>query len=61
MEEKKLRRPRSGRMLAGVYAAFARFFGIGVTWVRLVYAFLTVFTAFAGVFVYLLMIPKENN
>lgn len=64
MEDKKLRRPRNGRMIAGVCSGIARFFGLDPTLVRLIYALLTVFTAFAGVIIYLLMwiiVPEDNN
>lgn len=64
MEDKKLRRPRNGRMIAGVCSGIAWFFGLDPTLVRLIYALLTVFTAFAGVIIYLLMwiiVPEDNN
>lgn len=63
MEEKKLRRSRNDKMIAGVCAGLAKFFGLDVTLVRVVYALLSVFTAFAGVLVYLilwLIVPYEN-
>ena len=53
MEGKKLRRPRNSRMIAGVCSGIARFFDLDPTLVRLIYALLTVFTAFAGVIIYL--------
>ena len=62
--QKKLRRPRTGRMLSGVCAALANFFGLDVTLVRVIYALATVFTAFAGVIIYiilLIIIPEEEN
>ncbi len=61
---KKLRRPRTGRMMAGVCAAFANYFSLDPTVVRVAYVLLTIFTAFAGVLVYLilmLVIPEEEN
>lgn len=62
--ERKLTRSRSDRMLAGVCGALAQFFGLDVSLVRIAYAILTIFTAFAGVPVYILMwiiIPEEKN
>ena len=52
---KKMERPRSGRMLAGVCAALANYLSIDATVVRLVYTLLTIFTAFCGAFVYFIM------
>ena len=43
-EDKKLERPRAGRMLAGVCAAIAGYFGLDVTLVRVGYVLLTLFT-----------------
>jgi len=51
-------------MLAGVCGGLAQFFGLDASLVRIVYAILTIFTAFAGVPVYILMwiiIPEEKN
>ena len=44
-EDKKLERPRAGRMLAGVCAAIAGYFGLDVTLVRVGYVLLTLFIA----------------
>lgn len=63
-EDKKLERPRAGRMLAGVCAAIAGYFGLDVTLVRVGYVLLTLFTAFSGVIVYFILvivIPQEKN
>lgn len=63
-EKQKLRRPRTGRMLAGVCAGLAEFFGLDISLVRIIYAFATIFTAFAGIPIYILMaiiIPQEKN
>lgn len=60
---KKLRRSRTDKMLAGVCAGLADFFGLDISLVRIVYALATVFTAFAGIPVYIIMwiiIPQEN-
>ena len=62
--EKKLRRPRTGRMLAGVCAGIANYFALDRTVIRVVYTLATVFTAFSGVIIYfllMLIIPEEEN
>ena len=61
---KKMERPRTGRMLAGVCAAIANYVNIDVTVVRVAYFLLTLFTAFSGVIIYfilMLIIPEEKN
>lgn len=61
MGEKRLCRSNSG-MIAGVCAGIAEYLGWDPTVVRIVYALLSFFTAFAGVIVYLilwLIMPKE--
>lgn len=63
-ERRKMEWPRKERMLAGVCAAIANYFGWDPTLVRIVYALLTVFTAFSGIIIYfilLLIIPEEPN
>lgn len=63
-EDKRLERPREGRMVAGVCAGIAGYFGLDVSLVRIGYALLTLFTAFSGVIFYVLLviiIPQENN
>lgn len=62
--EKKLRRPRTGRMLAGVCAGIANYFALDPTVIRVVYTLATVFTAFSGViinFLLMLIIPEKEN
>ncbi len=62
--DKKLRRPRNGRMVAGVCAGLAEFFGLDVSLVRIVYTLATIFSAFSGVIIYFLMVlivPEEEN
>lgn len=54
MENKKLTRPNN-RMLAGVCAGLADYFGWDVTVLRIIYALATVFTAFSGVIVYIVL------
>ncbi|MDR0895448.1 MAG: PspC domain-containing protein [Prevotellaceae bacterium] len=63
-ERKRLTRPRTGRMLAGVCAGLADFFSLDASLIRIAYVLLTIFTAFAGVLVYILMwiiVPEEKN
>ncbi len=53
---KKLVRPRTGRMLAGVCKGLADYFGIDVTIVRVVYALLTAFSVVVGgIIAYIIM------
>lgn len=62
--EKKLRRPRTGRMLAGVCAGIANYFALDPTVIRVVYTLATIFTVFSGAIIYLLLmliIPEEEN
>lgn len=54
MENKRLTRS-SNRMLAGVCAGLADYFGWDVTMVRIVYALATIFTAFSGIIVYIIL------
>lgn len=63
MEGKRLTRSQNNKMLTGVCAGIANYFGLDPTLIRVAYALLTVFTAFAGVIVYLLLwiiIPEEK-
>lgn len=54
MAEKRL--TKSGnKMIAGVCAGIAEYLGIDVTLCRIAYALLSLFTAFAGVLVYLVL------
>jgi phage shock protein C len=46
-------RPRDGRMLAGVCAGFADYFGLDVTLVRVIWAVVSVITGGAGILAYL--------
>jgi len=54
-DDKKLRRTRDDKMIAGVCGGLADFFGLDSTLVRVVYTLLTFFTAFAGCLVYLIL------
>ncbi len=63
-ESKVLRRPRDGRMLAGVCAGVADYFGLDVTLVRVIWAVVSVITGGAGVLAYLvawIIIPDEGQ
>ena len=63
-KKRNLTRPRTGRMLSGVCAGLANFFGLDVSLVRIIYVFATIFTAFAGTLIYIILlviIPEEPN
>ena len=49
--EKKLRRSKD-KMIAGVCAGLAHYFDLDPTVIRIVYVLLSIFTAFAGVFIF---------
>jgi phage shock protein C len=60
---KVLMRSRDGRMLAGVCAGVAGYFGVDVTLVRVIWAVVSVITGGAGVLAYLvawIIIPDEG-
>jgi phage shock protein PspC (stress-responsive transcriptional regulator) len=62
-ERPALRRPHTGRMLAGVAAGLARYFGVEETIVRIAFVVLT-FVGGAGIPLYLaglLLIPDEGS
>jgi len=61
---KVLMRPRDGRMLAGVCAGVADYFGLDVTLVRVIWAVVSVITGGAGVLAYLVawvIIPDDGQ
>ncbi|HRN67369.1 MAG TPA: PspC domain-containing protein [Promineifilum sp.] len=61
MNEKRLVRVEEGKMLAGVCTGLARYLGVDVTVVRLLFALLTLFVG-GGVLLYLilwLIMPME--
>ena len=63
MNDKKLRRTPDDKMLGGVCGGLAKYFGLDSTLVRVAYALLSIFTAFSGVLVYivlLLIMPEEK-
>lgn len=54
-EPKRLTRDVSKGMLGGVCAGFAEYLDVDVTLVRVLYVILTIFTAFSGVLVYVIL------
>lgn len=63
MNNKRLTR-KPDRMIAGVCSGLADFFGFQVETVRVVYLLLTLFTAFSGVGIYLilwLIMPEDRG
>lgn len=54
MSDKKLTRS-SNRIIAGVCAGLAEYFGLDVTMVRVLYVVLSAATAFSGTLVYLVL------
>lgn len=60
-----LRRSRSNRMIAGVVAGLARYFGIDVTLARVLYVLISICSAaFPGILVYVifwLVTPQEDQ
>ena len=63
MNNKKLERSNN-RMIAGVCAGLAEFFGIDPTAMRVAYTLRTVFTRFSGGWAYIIMwiiIPPKAN
>jgi phage shock protein C len=59
-----LRRSRSNRVIAGVVAGLANYFGIDVTLARVLYVLISIFSAaFPGILVYIILwilIPQEE-
>jgi phage shock protein C len=61
---KVLVRSRKGRMVAGICAGAAEYFGVDVTLVRVIVAVVSVITGGAGVLAYLVawaIIPEEGE
>lgn len=62
---RSLRRSRSNKMVAGVIAGVAQYFGFDVTLTRVVYVILsTLSVAFPGIFVYIILwviMPQEGE
>jgi phage shock protein PspC (stress-responsive transcriptional regulator) len=64
MAIKKLRRSHANRMLAGVCAGIAEYFGINVNIVRLVTVAIAIFSASIGGFIYLalwMILPDDET
>jgi phage shock protein C len=62
--DKRLYRSRKGQMVAGVCAGLAEHFGVDVNLVRLAFAIVTIFSAGAGLLVYLaawVILPEEGE
>jgi phage shock protein C len=63
-ETKVLVRPREGRMVAGVCAGLAEYFGMDVTLIRVIVAVVAVITGGAGILAYLVawvIIPEDGE
>lgn len=61
--QKKLVRPKEGRMVAGVCAGLAKYVGRDVTLIRLIFALLLIPGGIPGLLPYIicwLVIPEEN-
>jgi len=61
-QQKKLRRSKSNRMLAGVCGGLAEFFGIGSFWFRLAFLVALIPGGVPGILAYLLIwviVPSE--
>ena len=54
MADKKLVRS-ANKMVAGVCGGLAEYFGMDATIVRIIYLLATLFTAFAGVLIYIIL------
>ncbi len=65
MKNKKLYRNTDNKMLSGVCSGIGEYFGVDITLIRLVYAFLTIFTSiFPGVILYIvavIIIPRKSD
>ncbi|WP_321478798.1 PspC domain-containing protein [uncultured Bacteroides sp.] len=61
---KKTLKKSYNKQIAGVCGGLAEYFGIDYTIARLVYTLLTIFTAFSGVLVYIILwiiMPEPNQ
>lgn len=64
MESKKLTRSSSNKMIAGVCAGIANYFGWDVSMIRIIYSLATIFTIFSGVIIYIILwiiMPEQRN
>ena len=53
--EKRLRRSTRDCKIAGVCGGLAEYFGMDASIVRIIYLLATIFTAFAGVLIYIIL------
>ena len=63
-KKKELTRPQKGRKVGGVSLAFANYFGIDVTVIRLIWVFLLIPGGIPGLLPYLIcwiVIPEAKN
>jgi phage shock protein C len=63
-EQKQLIRPREGRMVAGVCAGIAEYFGVDANIVRLVFVALTIFSVGVAALLYVVawaVVPEEGE
>ena len=59
-----MRRSQSNKMIAGVCGGLAKYFALDASLIRIIYVLVTIFTAFAGVLVYIILwivIPVEDS
>lgn len=64
MRNKKLTRLRSDRMIAGVCGGLANYLEWDPSMVRILYVLATLFTAFSGIIVYIILgiiVPEKND
>ena len=64
MNDKRLYRSSTNKILCGICGGIAEYFGVDPTVVRAIYVILTYCTAFSGVLAYLillLIIPERRN
>ncbi len=62
--DKKLRRPQNGKIIGGVCAAFADYFDLDVSLVRIAYVAISLMTILPGALLYIIawfVIPKDEN
>jgi phage shock protein C len=55
MDEKKLYRSNSDKMIAGVCGGLGKYFGVDPTLIRLIFALLVVFGVGSGILLYIIL------
>ena len=63
MSARKLRRPKEGRVIAGVAAGMANYLGIDVVWIRAIWLFLLIPGGLPGLIPYVIfwiVMPEED-